>query len=154
MHSVETFMRSNDFADVPIVCDDNLATLAHKVIFAFLWDHNCAAFSLSVVNFLECGRTENRTVQKQVWKCDYFQKYMFEMWGGWYKIHKWKLLQRMFRKFVRNLWLPWPPQNLAFWCLWVICWVFEMLRRASVTKKCIATKRELDKPPLWEEAIC
>ena len=36
LHSVETFMRSNDFADVPIVCDDNLAILAHKVILAFL----------------------------------------------------------------------------------------------------------------------
>ena len=36
LHSVETFMRSNDFADVPIVCDDGSVTLAHKVILAFL----------------------------------------------------------------------------------------------------------------------
>ena len=36
MHCVETFMRSNDFADVPIVCDDGSVTLAHKVILAFL----------------------------------------------------------------------------------------------------------------------
>ena len=36
MHCVETFMRSNDFADVPIVCDDGSAILTHKVTLAFL----------------------------------------------------------------------------------------------------------------------
>ena len=52
MHSVETFMRSNDFADVPIVCDDGSVTLAHKVIFAFLLDHLIVQpLSLSVVKF-------------------------------------------------------------------------------------------------------
>ena len=36
MHCVETFMRSNDFANIPIACDDNSAILAHEVILAFL----------------------------------------------------------------------------------------------------------------------
>ena len=36
MHCVETFMRSNDFANVPIVCDDGSAILTHKVTLAFL----------------------------------------------------------------------------------------------------------------------
>ena len=35
MHSVETFLKSNDFVDVPIVCDDGSVILAHKVTLAF-----------------------------------------------------------------------------------------------------------------------
>ena len=35
MLSVETFTKSNDFVDVPIVCDDGSVILAHKVFLAF-----------------------------------------------------------------------------------------------------------------------
>ena len=38
-YSVETFKKSNDFADVPLVCDDDSAILAQKVTLSFLWDH-------------------------------------------------------------------------------------------------------------------
>ena len=34
LHSVETFKKSNDFVDVPLVCDDGSVILAHKVILA------------------------------------------------------------------------------------------------------------------------
>ena len=35
-YSVETFQKSNDFADVPLVCDDDSAILAQKVALSFL----------------------------------------------------------------------------------------------------------------------
>ena len=35
-YSVETFQKSNDFADVPLVCNDDSAILAQKVTLSFL----------------------------------------------------------------------------------------------------------------------
>ena len=35
-YSVETFQKSNDFADVPLVFDDDSAILAQKVTLSFL----------------------------------------------------------------------------------------------------------------------
>ena len=39
MYSVETFQKSNDFADVPLVSDDDSSILDQKVTLSFLLDH-------------------------------------------------------------------------------------------------------------------
>ena len=47
--SVETFTKSNDFIDVPIVCDDGSVILAHKVTLAF-----CEIIRLSNLYLCQC----------------------------------------------------------------------------------------------------
>ena len=49
MHSVETFLKSNDFVDVPIVCDDGSVILAHKVTLAF-----CEIIRLNNLYLCQC----------------------------------------------------------------------------------------------------
>ena len=63
LHSVETFKKSNDLADVPLVRDDGLVILAHKVILA-LAETPCFSSSRRVIKVQQ--RQSNAALQQQL----------------------------------------------------------------------------------------